>query len=211
MRNVSAVECVVGPMTKGQEEGARVVLARAFAEDPVLTFFLHEPRRRQLAYRVFFADVIHAHRRFGHLYSALSEGKVVGAAVWQPPDAGPYSLAERLHTLAGQWLLRLLFPGTAAGLFEGFAATRELHPAEPHWYLVFAGVDPSVQGQGIGERLLAPVLESADQTGTLCYLETPFPRTHAFYRRLGFEVTGEAHPFVGAPPVWTLVRSPHPH
>ena len=104
--------------------------------------------------------------------------------------------------------LRTLFPRTALGLFQAFAATQGLHPHAPHRYLFFVGVDPALQGKGNGARVLAPVLESADRTGTLCYLETPFPRTHAFYRRLGSEIATESHPFVGAPPRWTMIRKP---
>ena len=61
----------------------------------------------------------------------------------------------------------------------------QFHPADPHWYLAFVGVEPTIQSHGIGRTLLAPVLKLADQTETLCYLETPFPRTHEFYERLG--------------------------
>jgi GNAT superfamily N-acetyltransferase len=73
------------------------------------------------------------------------------------------------------------------------------HPAAPHWYLAFVGIEPSFQSHGIGQTLLAPVLKNADQTETLCYLETPFPRTHTFYERLGFVRQSELNPFTGAP------------
>ncbi|GAC1671877.1 MAG: hypothetical protein PVS2B2_03700 [Candidatus Acidiferrum sp.] len=42
----------------------------------------------------------------------------------------------------------------------------------------------------------------------LCYLETPFPATHDFYRRLGFELGPATHPFEGAAPLWTMIRLP---
>ena len=90
----------------------------------------------------------------------------------------------------------------------GFGQLEAGHPADPHWYLFFVGVDPSCQGQRIGEQLLVPVLRAADAANTLCYLETPFPRTHAFYQRLGFEIRTEGHPFAGAPTLWTMLRSP---
>jgi hypothetical protein len=50
------------------------------------------------------------------------------------------------------------------------------------------------------------VLEQADREGCLCYLETPFPDTRTFYRKLGFADTTELHPVAGAPPIWTMTR-----
>jgi ribosomal protein S18 acetylase RimI-like enzyme len=105
-------------------------------------------------------------------------------------------------------VVRALYPRAADELFRGFAKLEPLHPSEPHWYLTFVGIDSRLQGQGIGSRLLAPVLQQADASSTLCYLETPFPRTHAFYQRLGFEIASQSHPFRGAPPLWTMLRKP---
>ena len=186
------------------------VLVRAFRDDPVLTFFLHNPSRRTMAFRAFFGNIVHAHLRFGHVYAALVEKQVAGVAVWRPPEAGGDTLCDLVRTLGTHLLVCSLFPRTAGELFRGFAATIALHPRAPHWYLFFMGVDVDLQGRGIGSRLLAPVLELADKTGTLCYLETPFPRTLAFYRRLGFEISSESHPFRGAPTLWTMTRHPNP-
>jgi hypothetical protein len=52
------------------------------------------------------------------------------------------------------------------------------------------------------------VLEQADHNGQLCYLETPFPDTRAFYRKLRFNETAELRPVAGAPPIWTMTREP---
>ncbi len=105
-------------------------------------------------------------------------------------------------------MVRMLFPRRVRGLYHGFAETASLHPMEPHWYLGFVGIEPHYQGHGLGEKLLAPVLKTADAENTLCYLETPFPATHKFYERLGFALEIEAKPFRGAPTLWTMVRRP---
>jgi GNAT superfamily N-acetyltransferase len=54
------------------------------------------------------------------------------------------------------------------------------------WYLSIVGVSPLAQGQGLGQRLLAPTLAEADAAGAPCYLETFSSRNVAFYERLGF-------------------------
>ncbi len=184
------------------------VLVRAFRDDPILTFFLNSPSRRGMAFRAFFGNIVRAHLRFGHVYAAFVGNRVAGVAVWRPPGAGDETLRDRARALSTRMFVHSLFPRTAGELFRGFETTITLHPHAPHWYLFFMGVDINLQGRGIGSRLVTPVLELADRTRTLCYLETPFPRTHAFYQRLGFEITTESHPFRGAPVLWTMTRLP---
>ena len=86
----------------------------------------------------------------------------------------------------------------AEAFLAGFAALEPGHPVEPHWYLFFTGIVPAWQAHGFGSILLEPVLKLADQSQTLCYLETPFPRADIFYRRLGYEITRAGNPFAGA-------------
>lgn len=188
--------------------GARL-LARAFAADPIITHFLDGFVRRQFAFPAFFRAIIREHLEGGHVYSAWEEDRLIGVAVWSPPEGITLS-NPRLKTQAhfDHRIVRALFPRRSRGLYGGFAATASLHPHEPHWYLAFVGIDPQFQGQGVGQKLLGAVLDAADIHGVLCYLETPFPATHKFYQRLGFELGTQAKPFEGAPPLWTMVRRP---
>jgi ribosomal protein S18 acetylase RimI-like enzyme len=78
----------------------------------------------------------------------------------------------------------------------------------PHWYLMALGVEPARQGQGIGGRLIRPVLAQADRAGVLCYLETETERNVAFYQKHGF-VVAESGPVPGHNlPLWMMVREP---
>src|SRR5208282_3323125 len=98
-------------LKKERDGEAIAVLSRAFWQDPVLTFFLDDARRRKFAYRAFFGDVINSNRRFGHVYAAFDQGRLVGAAAWRPPDAGLPTSYERLQCLIAEWRVRALFPG----------------------------------------------------------------------------------------------------
>ena len=131
-------------------------------------------------------------------------------AGWRPgPPPGPHAFEEHdARVRDAERLLSSLYPSTVPKLLAGFEALRDLHPAEPHRYLFFVGLEPAQQGKGLGESLLAPVLNRADAGGTLCYLETPFSGTLRFYRRLGFEVISELQPFEAPFPVWTMLRRP---
>ena len=54
------------------------------------------------------------------------------------------------------------------------------------WYLSIVAINPTQQGRGLGQRLLAPTLLEAERRGVECFLETFSTRNLSFYRRLGF-------------------------
>jgi GNAT superfamily N-acetyltransferase len=56
---------------------------------------------------------------------------------------------------------------------------------EAAWYLSIVAVDPAVQAQGLGRKLLEPTIAEADRAGVICYLETFSQRNLSFYQRLG--------------------------
>jgi GNAT superfamily N-acetyltransferase len=64
-------------------------------------------------------------------------------------------------------------------------------PSEPHYYLEFLGVDPLLQGKGLGSAMLDRLTEWADQEHAGCYLETGNPRDVPLFRRYGFEPSVE--------------------
>jgi GNAT superfamily N-acetyltransferase len=112
---------------------------------------------------------------------------VCGAAAWLVPRtpsqaaADAVAKAQALETILGPHglasyhrIVEFMAPLAAAVI-----------PAEA-WYLSIVGIDPQLQGQGLGEALLRPTLDEMDATGTVGYLETFTPRNSAFYRRLGF-------------------------
>jgi ribosomal protein S18 acetylase RimI-like enzyme len=197
----------VGPLPRRRVRAASRLLTAAFADDGILSRFL-PGRRGQVAIPAFFAAILDEHLQT--TYAASAGRELVGVAAWAPPDAQPTSFAARLRPRSRLLLVRALFPQSSQQLFAGFRELERLHPSEEHWYLAFAGVDPSRQGEGIGDSLLRPVLAQADRDGVFCYLETPFPRTHAFYRRLGFEIISTEQPFVDARPLDIMIREPRP-
>jgi GNAT superfamily N-acetyltransferase len=193
------MEVGVGRLSSRDCALASSLLARAFAEDPIITWFLYGRLRRRIAFPAFFRAVLEEMLPGGHVYAAHGDRKLVGVAAWRPPNAREPDARARRSAARQRTLVRMLFPHSSSGLFVGFAAMGQFHPADPHWYLAFVGVEPTIQSHGIGRTLLAPVLKAADQTNTPCYLETPFPRTHKFYERLGFMRHRELNPFVGPP------------
>jgi len=185
------------------------LLARAFTADPFLGHFMADPRRRRLALPPFFAAVLHELIGSKEVYVSEHQGEMVGVAAWVPPEPKPPSRDARLRARLASMHVRLLFPRAAPQVRSGFETLGADHPSDPHWYLAFVGIEPDQQGHGLGRQLLGPVLEQADREHRICYLETPFPDTRAFYRKLRFADTAELRPVAGAPPIWTMIREPH--
>jgi GNAT superfamily N-acetyltransferase len=202
------VEARVRQIRRGEVAAAALLLARAFAADPFIGHFMADPRRRRLALPPFFAAVLHELIESQAVYVSEHAGSLAGVAAWLPPEPETPSRGARWRSRLASARVQLLFPRSASHLRAGFDALGEQHPREPHWYLAFVGIDPDEQRRGLGRRLLQPVLDQADRTGDLCYLETPFPETRAFYRKLRFDETAELRPVAGAPPVWTMTRRP---
>jgi len=184
------------------------LLAAAFDGDPVIGHFMPRSAKRRLVLPGFFRSTLEEALPLGHVYEAVESSELLGAAVWFPPHRTPAepSWQARLALLPA----RMFYRRRLNQLLAGFERLGNHHPGEPHWYMAFVGISPARQSQGLGATILAPVLEQADAAGQDCYLETPFPQTHAFYSRLGFQRVAELRAFDDAPPVVTFLRRAKP-
>jgi GNAT superfamily N-acetyltransferase len=106
------------------------------------------------------------------------------------------------------WMLSVLRadPGSFRAFMKTGANGARLHPTYPHWYLETMGVDPGVQRQGLGGRLIQPVLEIADRDQLDCYLETADPRNVEYYARHGFAIENDALQLVPEGPTHVAMR-----
>jgi GNAT superfamily N-acetyltransferase len=190
---------VIELLQREQIGGAALLLARAFANDPILNHFLDDPNKRGDALPAFFEHVLELLLPSRSIYCTIDErGTLTGVAAWRPPDPLEVDDAGAARAEHARLIVDSLFREGARQLFEGFEVLESHHPRSAHWYLTFVGVEPSIQGLGLGTRLLRPVLDDADRTSTPCYLETPFPETSGFYESLGF-VCVNHYDFPGAP------------
>ena len=164
--------------------------------------------KRRLVLPGFFRSTLEEAYPLGHVYEAVESSNLLGAAVWFPPDGASAEHEPSRRARLALMPARIVYGRRLSRLLGGFDRLADHHPSEPHWYLAFVGISPARQSQGLGARILAPVLEQADTARQPCYLETPFPQTHAFYQRLGFQRAEELRVFEDAPPVVTFLRKP---
>jgi ribosomal protein S18 acetylase RimI-like enzyme len=202
------MEPVIRPLRARELRRGSRLLARAFADDSFIGYFLANRRRRELAFPRFFRAVLHQLFDAGAVLGLEADGTLIGVAAWAPPEVPPPTRRSRSLARLAALQVRMLFPSAAPRLLAGFEKLAESHPQERHWYLAFVGIEPGQQRRGLGQMLLAPIIVRSDKAGVACYLETPFPDTRAFYRRIGFEQMNELRPVAEAPPIWTMIRRP---
>ncbi|MBX7495876.1 GNAT family N-acetyltransferase [Qipengyuania sp. 6B39] len=131
-----------------------------------------------------------------------------GACMWMMPG-GDSSFSTGDYVAFALPTLFKCGPGAVKrGILTGEAMDKR-HPTFAHAYLFSIGLRQSAQGQGFGRRLIQPVLDACDRTGTIAYLENSNPANTGFYASCGFEPMGEPIvPETGAPPLVPMARQP---
>jgi len=127
-----------------------------------------------------------------------SEGNLIGATVWLPHDvdADIYDLIDKAA-------------GAYAPRFRAVAdKSHESEPkGVPFYQLVGVVVDKSVQGTGVGTKLLKFQLDNLDKLGILTYLEASTPYSGGgLYGKFGYEHYGELLVFTDKAVLYPLWR-----
>lgn len=186
--------------TPGDLPWMQDVLGRAFDDDPVWDWVLPPgiPRRHDRISTLMrmFAD---AHLPDGEVY--VTDDRTA-AAVWCPE--GKWEIPVSYFVRHAIPLLRAIGLRRTPSL-KVLLDVEKAHPKAPHYYLALLGTDPLHQGKGHGGRLIRPIVERADAEGLGCYLESSKDTNVPFYRRFGFEVTGQ-YDIKGGPTIWYMWR-----
>ncbi len=100
--------------------------------------------------------------------------------------------------------------GRQMGLAQKVRSHMEAHHRSlpDHWYLLYIGIEPGQQGQGLGSALLRPVLEECDRTGAAAYLEASCERNRSLYARHGFIERDPLRLPEGGPTMYPMWREP---
>ncbi|BAU11103.1 acetyltransferase [Leptolyngbya sp. NIES-3755] len=188
-------------------EKASDQLAAAFSQDPLIGHFLTD--HNAIALKQMSRALLNFAQPYDRTYTTAETLK--GVAVWLPPEASQFNLSQLWQVVTSGLLTVPFYLRWERILdFASFISTEiRLHDKtapEPHWYLAMLGVSPECQGQGIGGKLLQPVLQEADRTSTPCYLETSTTGAVRFYQRQGFEIVHHGT-FVGRE-YWAMKREP---
>lgn len=173
-------------------------LTLAFAADPANRWLFPEPEQYLKHFPAFARALGGAALTHN---TAFVIGDYAGVALWLAPGVEPDEAA------LGRLIDEAVAPDKQADMAAMIEQMVKYHPAEPHWYLPFIGVQPARQGSGLGAALLKAQLAICDAASLPAYLESTNPRNQALYERHGFEPVTEIR--VGScPPVVPMLRRP---
>ncbi len=180
---------------------ATAVLTRAMLDNPSSrALFGKEPTQRaRRLYRSYMAGM----QLQANALIASSGGAVVGVATWSEPGVPKRPVWEHLVGI-----LRLLpnGPSSTLGIIRLSMALAANDIKQPRWYLGPVGVDPHLQGRGIGSELLRRFCERVDAARGTAYLETDKPENVTFYTGFGFRVVAQTR--VLGESFWFMLRPP---
>jgi len=134
-------------------DAVAALLARAFADDPLLVYVLGPRAAAEL--RLIFGALVRDAVTQGEVWGvADGAATLAAAAVWLPPGTSPPGLRRQLRHAAGWARLARLQPRAMPRLLRVSAALDALHPPEPHWFLSLLGVEPDRRRGGLGGELV---------------------------------------------------------
>lgn len=197
-----ASDVVLDHATAADSPAIRTVLAHAYRANPLMAWVLPDEATREDACAAWLGPSVDRYLAFGRVHVARQHGAVVGVAAWRLP--GPVPVSTSVPSASGVLAL-LVGRARADEILAALASAAALAPARPAAYLNFLGVEPGLQGRGIGRRLVEHGIAAADDAGT--YLATSDPRNLPFYERLGYAAAGTV-PLGDDGPLLTVLHRP---
>jgi ribosomal protein S18 acetylase RimI-like enzyme len=217
------VELEVRLLSGNERVAAAGVAARALRDDPLFRYLNgDDPLTRMAASYTAFREPPRParpgwwRRMFGGgdpaagsppaptVWGAMVGGYVVGGAAAAAPGACFVDLLppEVRRAPAGPEGA----PGSPDRLARVLAELTAHHIEERHWHVGPVGVEPGLQGRGVGAAVMRELCAAMDAEGEVAFLETEKPENVVFYRRAGFEVVSESE--LTGLHTWFMQRDP---
>jgi GNAT superfamily N-acetyltransferase len=179
----------VGDTRPEEIADAIAVVARAMSTSPISQAVIGpDPERCDRQLRRFFRRLYAVARHQRPLVARL-DGRVIASTNDLVGGSCRFGARERLRTLPD---LVVTPPQVTARSLRWLAEWERRDPDRPHSHYGPFGVEPALQGRGVGSLVMAEYTRRLDTGGEDAYLETDKPENVALYGRFGFEVVEEA-------------------
>ena len=163
------------------------VLARGFEGYPLFEYFCNN-KYDFYKMKLFWTVALTA--SYKKAYSIGDSINSKGAAVFFPPDYKDIGVVS--YFKAGGYKLLSKLAVSKMLKFDSFAAKIKKKYADKNtWYLYSFAVIQDARGNGIGSKLLKPMLDYFDNEKQNCYLETLKSENVSLYEHYGFKLMEE--------------------
>ena len=196
----------IRPLTLADVDAAGALLGRAFRDNPayraILSHLSDDARAVAVARvkRGFTAAAV----RFQDARAIWVDGHMAGVSLVCAPGQYPHRPQAFAYQATG--CLKTGWRGIK-NFLRTDAYIRKRHISEVHYYLFVLGVEPAVQGRGLGKALVRSLSDRADADQLPCYLETDKPTSVELYQSAGYVVlTEEDVPGIAGLHMWTMRR-----
>jgi ribosomal protein S18 acetylase RimI-like enzyme len=185
--DLAAVE--VGDTRPHEVADAVAVVARAMSTSPMPRAVIGPDPERCFRHLSRFFTRLYAVAREQRPLVARLDGRVIASTNDLVGGSCRFGARDRLRALPD--LVRTP-PTIVARTLRWLAEWERRDPDRPHSHYGPFGVEPALQGRGIGSLVMAEYTRRLDERDEDAYLETDKPENVALYGRFGFEVVEEA-------------------
>lgn len=179
----------VGDTRPEEVPAAIAVVARAMSTSPMSTAVIRGDQAKRVRYLTMFFTRLYRVARDQRPLVARLDGRVIASTNDLVGGACRFSVSERLSAVPD--LLRSA-PAVTFRTLRWLNDWEQRDPDSPHAHYGPFGVEPALQGRGVGSLVMAEYTRRLDAAGEDSYLETDKPENVALYSRFGFEVIDEA-------------------
>jgi hypothetical protein len=159
------------------------ILSKSFADNKSVNYIIKQDRKRTQRIRKLMEYSFDICYLFGGIF--LSEDKE-GCALVIMKDKKRTTLKSIF--LDVKLILSVIGLSNIKKAMKRESIINKLHPKLPFYYLWFIGVEPAVQNNGIGTKLMNDVINEAKVNDRSIYLETSTLKNISWYEKLGFAV-----------------------
>ena len=187
---------------------ASLVVARAFQDDLIDSYFFPNPEERKKKLPPFYEYRLGHAVRYGTVYA--TSPNLEGIAAWLPCDLREIPMWKMMLT-GGFKLFRKMGNKVTSKMMavrDYVESMTTKNAGDKYLHLEMLAVEPKFQGMGHAKKLLEPMFKRLDSEKLPCFLETSTEKNVPFYQNFGFEVVEESTIPGTDVPFWDLLRKP---
>lgn len=159
------------------------ILSKAFDTNRSVNYVVRQDQNRQKRIRRLMSYSFNVCRAFGEVW--ISDDDQACALILHP-DKKKTSLGSILWDI--KLALSVIGLDRVGKVLKRETQIKKYHPTNTFSYLWFIGVNPQLQKNGVGSKLMREVIVECEKIGRPMYLETSVDSNVPWYNKFGFEI-----------------------